>query len=273
MGEIMLNEAELLLKRLGLTEYESKAYMVVLKTGSCSADCISRLGNIPLPRVYDTMQALASKGLISVTKTRPQKFKAVEPKHIFDLIIDDGRNKLEEKEKDIENVKKEFLKKVNTIGKMSNDNEDKEVVTYTKRRTKMEKIREDFINKGKKEVLLFSGDLSWIDKTYDVSHKILKRKIDIKILWNSKKKETDQILQKFIRKQPDLKSKFRYSSKFGKLRAIIVDGDEVSIAEKGAPGKTYTAITINNKLLVSVFRNYFYELWNSAIPVEKYLKQ
>ncbi len=75
-----MEKAKAMLKNLGLTEYEAKAYVTLVKFGTLTAEKISEMGKIPLPRVYDTIAELHKKGFVLVGNTRPKKFKAVEIK-------------------------------------------------------------------------------------------------------------------------------------------------------------------------------------------------
>ena len=89
----MEEQAESLLRELGLSEYETKACMVLVKFGNSDANKISSIGNIPLPRVYDTMENLSKRGLISISKTRPQTFSIINLKKFFEILKIDEKGK------------------------------------------------------------------------------------------------------------------------------------------------------------------------------------
>lgn len=52
------------LKRLGYTEYESKAYIALLQKRHATAYQVSKHSGIPRARIYDTLDSLAKKGLV-----------------------------------------------------------------------------------------------------------------------------------------------------------------------------------------------------------------
>ncbi len=81
-----LTEIEAMFKHLGLTRYESKALLTLIGNGKCTADRVTSLAGIPLPRVYDTMNSLARRGFVSVSKTRPEVFRAIDPKRLFEIL-------------------------------------------------------------------------------------------------------------------------------------------------------------------------------------------
>jgi len=68
-----------LLKKLGFTSYEAKAYITLVLNGSLTATELAMKSEIPQPRVYDIVQSLLEKGLIMVSEGRPRKFQAISP--------------------------------------------------------------------------------------------------------------------------------------------------------------------------------------------------
>ncbi|RLG88324.1 MAG: hypothetical protein DRO15_03090 [Thermoprotei archaeon] len=67
------------LEFIGLKGYEGKAYLALLSLGEATAPKISSKAGIPLPRIYDVLESLASKGLVEVKAGRPRIYKAVPP--------------------------------------------------------------------------------------------------------------------------------------------------------------------------------------------------
>lgn len=62
---------------LGLTEYETKTYLCLVKVGTLNAGRISKLAEIPHSKTYEMLTRLERRGLIEVKKGRPMSFKAV----------------------------------------------------------------------------------------------------------------------------------------------------------------------------------------------------
>ncbi len=67
------------LEFLGIRGYEGKAYLALLSLGEATAPKIASKAGIPLPRVYDVLDSLASKGLVEVRAGRPRVYRAVPP--------------------------------------------------------------------------------------------------------------------------------------------------------------------------------------------------
>jgi sugar-specific transcriptional regulator TrmB len=62
------------LRGLGLSEYEREAYIALLAHGALTGLEVARRSNVPQPKVYDAMLRLQRKGLVSIIKSRPQRF-------------------------------------------------------------------------------------------------------------------------------------------------------------------------------------------------------
>lgn len=67
------------LQFLGLTTWESKAYLALVKAGPLRASELSFLSNVPRPKLYMTMRLLDGKGLAHVAPSNPETFAAVSP--------------------------------------------------------------------------------------------------------------------------------------------------------------------------------------------------
>ena len=68
------------LEMLGLSNYESRAYLTLLSTGIRTAKEIANESKIPFGRVFDVLSSLEDKGLADTQESRPKKFVAKEPK-------------------------------------------------------------------------------------------------------------------------------------------------------------------------------------------------
>ncbi|MHB8605635.1 MAG: TrmB family transcriptional regulator [Thermoplasmatota archaeon] len=66
------------LESLGLTKYETSAYLALLALGVSDARELSRKSGVPTSKIYETMVRLEALGLIEVQASRPRKFMARE---------------------------------------------------------------------------------------------------------------------------------------------------------------------------------------------------
>jgi len=277
-----MKEAEALLKHLGLTQYESKALLVLLRQGKSTADRISAIGGIPLPRVYDTMTSLSGRGLISISKTRPQTFKAIDPKRFFELMKEDEKRKLEERVNIINGIAPQFLKLVSEFPEPSKSEE--EVIAYLRRRMNVGRVWEEIQSETKKEFLVFAGDLSWVNGRVKDIRKSVKKGVKYRILSCKPTKEISKNIRLAIRAGAEV----RFFKENREFRGFIADAEKVYLIDKTLKSGSkklkegmhwseeianYTGITMNSKLIADIFRRYFNHLWKRAVPAEKFLKR
>lgn len=74
------------LKELGLTEYETSAYLAVVEYGPLPASEISTKSHVPYSRIYDVLGRLEEKGFIQVQKGRPTIYVAKAPSEVVRLV-------------------------------------------------------------------------------------------------------------------------------------------------------------------------------------------
>ena len=67
-------EAKKVLHEIGLTEYETRAYLTLLEHGVMTASGVSEFGGVPYSKVYETLNSLERKGWIEVEHGRPSRY-------------------------------------------------------------------------------------------------------------------------------------------------------------------------------------------------------
>ena len=88
------------LTRLGLTSYEARAYVALLRRDSMTAAETARLAGLPRQRVYDVLSSLVEKGLASTRPGRALKYSATAPEQALERLIAAHRQQLSELERD-----------------------------------------------------------------------------------------------------------------------------------------------------------------------------
>lgn len=93
------------LRDLGLSEYESRSYEALLRTGPTTAKELSQLSDVPMGRIYDVLSSLENSRLVRTqTAGRPKKYVAVEPDIALDRLLDTKKQELETRAEQYENV-------------------------------------------------------------------------------------------------------------------------------------------------------------------------
>jgi HTH-type transcriptional regulator, sugar sensing transcriptional regulator len=82
------------LNGLGLTAYESKAYLALIRRDYSTAVDVARVAGLPRQRVYDVMESLVEKGLASSHPGRPVKYTPAAPNQAIERLVGDRRQAL-----------------------------------------------------------------------------------------------------------------------------------------------------------------------------------
>jgi sugar-specific transcriptional regulator TrmB len=88
------------LTRLGLTSYEARAYIALLRRDTLTAAETARLGGLPRQRVYDVLSSLVEKGLASTRPGRAVKYSATAPEQALERLLATHRLQLTDLERD-----------------------------------------------------------------------------------------------------------------------------------------------------------------------------
>lgn len=70
------------LMKMGLTEYEARAYIALVALGSGSAKIVAEIAHIPRTSVYKVMASLEAKGLARRLEGKPRTFAPTEPSEV-----------------------------------------------------------------------------------------------------------------------------------------------------------------------------------------------
>lgn len=74
MSTPVSEDAKKILREVGLREYETRAYLILLERGVMTASEVSEHGGIPYSKVYETLNSLERKGWIEVERGRPSRY-------------------------------------------------------------------------------------------------------------------------------------------------------------------------------------------------------
>jgi sugar-specific transcriptional regulator TrmB len=87
------------LTRLGLTSYEARAYVALIRRDSSSAAEVARVAGLPRQRIYDVLAALVGKGLASTRPGSQVRYAAVTPEMAVERLMSRQRASLAELER------------------------------------------------------------------------------------------------------------------------------------------------------------------------------
>lgn len=93
-----------ILEKIGLTKTEIKIYLTLLKLGQSTTTNIVKDAKIHASKVYEFLEKLIQKGLVSYTiKSNKKHFRATDPDFLKEF-LKEKRNKIKEQEKEIDAI-------------------------------------------------------------------------------------------------------------------------------------------------------------------------
>jgi len=173
-------EIKQVLKEFGLTENEAEVYLILLKLGYATASEIAEKTQIHRINIYDILERLQERGLVSfVISGKRKQYEVLDPKKILEIE--------EQKKENIENIIPKLLK-YRELGK----NPQEAVILKDKKGIK--NILGE-ITKSKTEVLLFASGWGFKENFPDyylIWHKRLRiNKVKIRCLLSNKSKDIE----------------------------------------------------------------------------------
>jgi sugar-specific transcriptional regulator TrmB len=153
------------LQKIGLTEYEAKAYLSLLNDHIVTASKLSEKSGVPRTKIYAVLESLASKGWIKVYAGVPLLFKAVAPTHVFEKAKKEFADFLKSAQttldQEVNEMKERFVIKNFDIGLQTLEKELKKAKTIQVSNATtdfVQKINKTFGKDANVKVLLFPGE-------------------------------------------------------------------------------------------------------------------
>jgi sugar-specific transcriptional regulator TrmB len=232
-----------ILENLGLTGVEIEVYLTIIDLGSCLAGEITRKTGIHRRTVYDAIERLIEKGLISYIKTNNRKyFEAYPPKKLLEII--------REKETLITSAIPELQKRFEF-------SKEKKETLFFRGKQALKTIFDDQIGEGKEILVIASAiDVGNILEYYFPKFNLQRKEKNIKMkMLFSESLKNDPIIKRIPL------AEIRYLPKHESNVSTNIYGNKISIV---VWGENPTATLIKEKAIADAYRNYFEMLWRGA---------
>ncbi len=92
------------LRLLGLTDYEARAYLVLVKMGPKKASEISFKGQVPRTKTYGAIKELQGKGLVQTIPDKPEVYTVVSPNDVLIPLVERRNEELSECDKVVQQL-------------------------------------------------------------------------------------------------------------------------------------------------------------------------
>lgn len=238
------------LQNFGLSQIESKIYLALLENGSSTADKISQKSGIHRRTIYDNIEKLLAKGLVSyIIKGGKKYFNAAEPQRLKDMLRE-KKEQLDEQEKALEKLLPEL-----SLAQKSSD-EGQEVNVY----------------KGKEGVKTILWDILRTKQPNCVIGAHSNEEFKDMLARFHKERVKRKIGNRMIFRRDDIKRAIRFCrlpytdvrvmpTEYVSPIAINIYGGKVGLLIRSA---NPTGILIANNDTAKGMRAYFEVLWNSC---------
>jgi len=253
-----------ILNRVGLSEYEAKAYTTLLMLGPSKASEISKESQIPQSKIYEVLETLALKQLVETLEGRPKEFRAIEPE--IALI-----NLLNEKEREINQLKRE----IKLVSKILKPVREKQNLLYGVWTSKGKKWNEFFdrmaemIDRSRKYCYGITREFTRTSRMVEAVKNCLKRGVKFRVLGLDYPQGEKLGVAKWYL---SIGAEVRYLKMKIHPRILVVDGEEVLIRLDGEPvkkeGFLFYSLYSKDPSLVKVMDEYVKGLWKRAKPLK-----
>lgn len=234
--------------KLILTDNEIKVYTALLELGESLASKIGEKIGMNRTHVYDILESLINKGLVSyVIKNNRKFFRAANPNKLYDY--------LKEKEKRIKEQEVKIKEIIPNLLALQKPKEEKTITEIYHGKEGIKTIYNDILRKVKEYYVLgATGKIAEMLKYYFPQHERqrVKKKVKLKLLFN-----------KSLRKK-----EIATKRKFAEIRFLPKEFSSpipTTIYENRIVILIWTeplAIVIENKEVTNTYKKYFDLLWN-----------
>jgi len=230
------------LQELGLNRRESICYTALLELGSSKVSAIIKKTGIPSSKIYEILDKLINKGLVSYIKIdKVKRYQASDPKVLLSYI--------DEKKKKIEEILPQLLLKQKLSRKQSVEMYEGQKAVFS--------LFTDLIKDAKAKELYLVFSINEENKN-DATNLFFKnlairrkdKKLDVRLLKNIK----------YYKKEKHTKLKLRYT-RFNLPQGITIFRKIVVILSWV---ETPIAIKIESETISSQMKDFFLDLWNNC---------
>jgi sugar-specific transcriptional regulator TrmB len=256
---LVSEKAEKALRDIGLTEYESLAYLSLLKSGEMTAEMVSDSSGIPYTKVYSVLEELEERGWIDVEGGRPRKYYPRSPEDALSV----EQNRLEE---EFSTNRELLVEELLPLYEAKEIHEMPEIWMIRGEANTYEKVI-SLLGKARKEIML---TLPWVPEgllnspenirllAYELRN-LQNRDIAVKVL------ATDEVVGKLTPALMSLADVKLCSELFG--GGLVIDNKEtVLILDMVKPIGPDMAIWSDHESLTRIASVYFQHMWENAEP-------
>jgi len=244
------------LKKLGLTEYESKVYITILEKGKLNAKEISAGSNVPPTSVYPNVKNLVKKGLVQEIKGEAISFyEAIPPSKALGFFM---KNKINELQKNT----KELAKDLEGLYNKKSFVESKNPILLSFGIGASSQISKEWVSNSNKSVNIMGWGFHKIKNWHRLLGMLKKaaiRGIDVKLIVTDDTLLDDKTINLYAAKNFQVKK-----AAIRNFSLVICDKKECKITLKNKQLPERMNISVEDPSLAKAMNEYFLSKWKEA---------
>lgn len=261
------------LEELGLTNYEARVYLALIRRDVFTAAEVAREAQVPRQRVYDVLEGLTRRQLAVLHPGRVAGYSAVAPEIAVDRLMEQQRRSLGRLERLSDELARELLPTWDS-GRTHTDPLD--YVEVLRDAADISDRFDRIQSEAERELLSFSRP-PWVTPSENVigleaSARLHAAGRTVRSLY-TRDVLLDPVMLRVVRRFAEVGEEVRIAETLP-LKLIVADGSTVlcdmpdPVARTGAT----TSLVIRHPSLAETLRLAFHSIWEQSIPLEDALK-
>jgi sugar-specific transcriptional regulator TrmB len=263
---------EKLFLKYGMTEYQIRALLTLIRHGEAKASDISELSGIPKAKVYSVLDQLVNFGLIEKIPERPVRYRSKPPEELVGRLKYNLMAEYSNRLKAIEEVEEELVTNLKHLYAPVGINY-RDLIRILSVGEASERETKLFYQEAREEIDIISKSFEYYPKVRREIIEASRRGVKIKVLLLGEKflNERSKSVQREILKllQRETNAKVRLSKTLLPLRGTIIDpsyeyktGKAIFVVEDPkTPLYLRDAAVTENPSLVAGMKKYFDLIW------------
>lgn len=249
------------LRHLGLTEYELRVYLGILRHPGSRIPEVARRSGVPQPKVYATVKRLLERGLCESELGPVNTYTALPPQVGLGPMLEDLRHRTAEADEVVSRLEREYEEPADSIGAREG-----RIKVFQGRQANRRNYR-DLISKAEETIVMISRLPLIVEDDDDVLDQALHRGVQVRILGEAPA-DFDWSSDEVYKRQVDLGVEAR-SLENAPMRLGIFDS-RISILPMDDPAggeRGLLMLEVRNEGLSRSLLAVFDTFWEKATPL------
>jgi len=254
------------LTRLGLTSYEAKAYLTLIRRDSFTAAQVARQSGLPRQRIYDVLGSLVQKGLAAARPGTVVKYAATSPDRAIELLLASHREQLSRMERDAALMVSD-LKPAFEAGQEHTD--PLEYIEVLRDRRAINERFAELQSQVKREILVFTKPPYATPPQENVEGLAVTRSHDARSLYEFSVFD-DPAVMRGVQRFVDSGEDARFVATLP-LKLVIIDETIVmfGMEDPVAGSAELTIVVVEHQSLAKVLKTAFDAIWSSGLSFDQ----